>query len=378
MADEKAEPALTTVGGIHHITSIATDPKRTQEFYVGTLGLHHVRKMVTFDEPSVLHFYFGDRRSSPGSMITFFVHGAEPPSLCGLGHVSSIVFTVPPGTLQSWHHCLVERGADVTGNAWSFGEECLCFRDPDGLELALIEEATETSSNDQDREGPTDRAIRRIRSVEIQIDGFQHASQFLTERLGFEEFGQESAVFRFLDGPPDRSIAVDLLCIPTHRPGHTGPGVAHHIALRVADSEALGRIATMLANCGFDVTPPLYRQYFQSACANPGDASMHIRRSPALALATGAPRDRRSLIFASTRSQRRRSWCHFSPKLSQFTRQLGHGVQWVSLARGSARSFQAFVKHGGLTISSEFISKTCNTRRTAGRCSVSFEPYGTI
>jgi catechol 2,3-dioxygenase-like lactoylglutathione lyase family enzyme len=158
----------------------------------------------------------------------------------------------------------MERGADVIGNAWSFGEECLCFRDPDGLELALIEEATETGSNDQDREEPADRAIRRIRSVEIQIEGFQHTSQFLTEKLGFEEFGQDGAVFRFLDGPPDRPIAVDLLCTPTHRPGHTGPGVAHHIALRVADSEALGRIATMLANCGFDVTPPLNRQYFQA------------------------------------------------------------------------------------------------------------------
>jgi hypothetical protein len=45
---------------------------------------------------------------------------------------------------------LMERGADVTGNAWSFGEQCLCFRDPDGLELALIEEATETGSSDQE------------------------------------------------------------------------------------------------------------------------------------------------------------------------------------------------------------------------------------
>jgi glyoxalase family protein len=130
--------------------------------------------------------------------------------------------------------------------------------------LALIEEATETDPNDQDKDEPAARAIRRIRSVEIQIEGFQHTAKFLTERLGFEEFGQEGAVFRFLDGPPDRPIAVDLLCTPTHRPGHTGPGVAHHIALRVADSEALGRIATILSNCGFDVTPPLDRQYFQA------------------------------------------------------------------------------------------------------------------
>jgi glyoxalase family protein len=258
------EPALTTIGGIHHITSIAADPKRTEEFYSHTLGLHLVRKTVNFDEPSVLHFYFGDSRGSPGSMITFFVHEAEPPGRCGPGQVSSIVFAVPPGTLISWHHRLIERGADVIGNAWSFGEECLCFRDPDGLELALIEEATDSETKEEIAEQSVDRAIRRIRSVEIQIEGFQHTANFLTERLGFEEFGQEGAVFRFLDGPADRPIAVDLLCTPTHRPGHAGPGVAHHLALRVADGEALRKVAAMLIDCGFDVTPALDRHYFQA------------------------------------------------------------------------------------------------------------------
>jgi glyoxalase family protein len=255
----KKEGVLTTFGGIHHVTSIAADPRRTEEFYAGTLGLHLVRKTVNFDEPSVLHFYFGDRRGSPGSMITFFVREAEPPGRCGPGHVSSIAFAVPPGTLMSWRRRLIERGADVVGNAWSFGEECLCFRDPDGLELGLIEEAAENDINHH-----ADRAIRRIRSVEIQIEGFQHTSQFLTEKLGFEQSGQEGAVFRFLDGPPDRPIAVDLLCTPTHRPGQAGPGVAHHVALRVTDGEALEEVATMLANCGFDVTPALDRQYFHA------------------------------------------------------------------------------------------------------------------
>jgi glyoxalase family protein len=255
---------LIAIGGIHHITSIAADPKRTEEFYTGTLGLHLVRKTVNFDEPSVLHFYFGDRRGSPGSMITFFVHEAEPPGRCGPGHVSSIAFAVPPGTLMSWRHHLKERGADVIGHAWSFGDECLCFRDPDGLELALIEEAVDNEPNDKVAGGSGNRAIRRIRSVEIQIEGFQHTAKFLTERLGFEQFGQEGAVFRFLDGPADLPIAVDLLCTPTHRPGHAGPGVAHHVALRVTDGEALGRFAVMLTSCGFDVTPALDRQYFQA------------------------------------------------------------------------------------------------------------------
>jgi hypothetical protein len=112
--------------------------------------------------------------------------------------------------------------------------------------------------------GKADQLIRRIRSIEIQIEGFRHTSNFLTERLGFKEFGQEGAVFRFLDGPPDRPIAVDLLCTPTHQPGRAVPGVAHYVALRVADSDALAKIATMMANYGFDVTPPLNRQYFQA------------------------------------------------------------------------------------------------------------------
>jgi catechol 2,3-dioxygenase-like lactoylglutathione lyase family enzyme len=260
----KAEPTLSTIGGIHHVTSIAADPKRTEEFYAGTLGLHLVRKTVNFDEPSVLHFYFGDPRGSPGSMITFFVHEAELPGRCGTGYVNSIVFAVPAGTLQSWRGRLIARGADVIGTAWSFGEECVCFRDPDGLELALIEEASDAGPSDHEAKGTADQSIRRIRSVEIQIEGFQHTSKFLTERLGFEEFGQEGAVFRFLDGPPDRPIAVDLLCTPTHRPGRAGPGVAHYIALRVDDSDALAKFGTMLANYGFDVTPALDRQYYHA------------------------------------------------------------------------------------------------------------------
>jgi glyoxalase family protein len=255
---------LITIGGIHHITSIAADPKRTEEFYTGTLGLHLVRKTVNFDEPSVLHFYFGDRRGSPGSMITFFVHEAEPPGRCGPGHVSSIAFAVPPGTLMSWRHHLKERGADVIGHAWSFGDECLCFRDPDGLELALIEEAIDNEPNDKVAGGSDNRAIRRISICRDSNRRFSTHGEISDGETGLRAICQEGAVFRFLDGPADLPIAVDLLCTPTHRPGHAGPGVAHHVALRVTDGEALGRFAAMLTNCGFDVTPALDRQYFQA------------------------------------------------------------------------------------------------------------------
>ena len=100
--------------------------------------------------------------------------------------------------------------------------------------------------------------------MEIQIEGFQHTSRFLVETLGFRAAGNEGAVFRFRDGPSGQPVAVDLLCTPNHRPGHAGPGVVHHIAWRVPDTDTLTRMAEVLVNCGLDITPPLDRCYFRA------------------------------------------------------------------------------------------------------------------
>jgi catechol 2,3-dioxygenase-like lactoylglutathione lyase family enzyme len=44
----KVEPTSTTIGGIHHITSVAADPKRMGDFYAGTPGLHLVQEDSEF------------------------------------------------------------------------------------------------------------------------------------------------------------------------------------------------------------------------------------------------------------------------------------------------------------------------------------------
>jgi len=261
----KPEANVTGIAGIHHVTSIGTDPDRTLKFYTGTLGLQLVKKTVNFDEPSVLHFYCGNSTGSPGTLLTFFIHEGAARGRRGTGQVSSVVLAVPPGSLPGWRKRLVDQGVEVVGRAWAFGEEYLCFTDPDGLELALTED---DHGSEPDTAGSlsntADRAITRIRSVEIQIEGFQHTSRFLVEMLGFKAVGNEGAVFRFWDGPPVQPVAVDLLCTPNHRPGSAGPGVVHHIAWRVPDTGTLSKMAEALANRGFDTTPPLDRYYFRA------------------------------------------------------------------------------------------------------------------
>jgi glyoxalase family protein len=256
---------VTQIAGIHHVTSVGADPERTLRFYTDTLGLQLVRKTVNFDEPSVLHFYFGDFRGSPGTLLTFFIHEGAARGRRGTGQVSSVALAVPPGSLQEWRKHLAQQRVEIVGRAWLFGEEYLCFTDPDGLELALVEDVDDSQRGAaSDSSDTQSRAIRRIRSVEIQIEGFQHASRFLVETLGFDAVGNEGAVFRFRDGPAERPVAVDLLCAPNHRPGNAGPGVVHHIAWRVPDTDALNKMAEALVNCGYDITPPLDRYYFHA------------------------------------------------------------------------------------------------------------------
>ena len=256
---------MSQITGIHHITSVGTNAERTLRFYTNTLGLHLVKRTVNFDEPSVLHFYCGDADGSPGALLTFFIHEDATRGRRGTGQASSIVLAVSPGSLEEWRRHLVAEKVEVAGRAWAFGEEYLCFTDPDGLELALIGDADgshETSARGSS--DTTERTIRRIRSVEIQTEGFQCASRFLVETMGFKALTHEGAVFRFQDGPAERPVAIDLLCTPNHRPGSPGPGVIHHVAWRVPDNDALTRMSEVLTASRIDTTPPLDRYYFRA------------------------------------------------------------------------------------------------------------------
>ena len=223
-----------------------------------------MRKTVNFDEPSILHFYCGDASGSPRSLISFFVHEGATRGQRGVGHVSAIVLAVAKGSLPKWRRHLKKSGAQIEGTAWAFGSEYLCFNDPDGLELALCEERNSRyGATDNGRDRESEYRIKGIQSIEMQIEGFQFTSNFL-HKLGFTQTGHEGSLFRFQQGSHECPVIVDLLCTPDHRPGSPGPGLINHIALLVSDANALTSIASDIAAFGYDVTPPLDRQYFSA------------------------------------------------------------------------------------------------------------------
>jgi glyoxalase family protein len=260
--------AMPPLAGLHHVATTCTDARRALTFYVDVLGLRLIKRTVAFDAPTVARFICGDAAGAP--LIALSVRTAAPRGCRGTGQISATTLAVPTGTLPYWRARLAAHGIAARGRAWMFGEEHLCFVDPDGLDLAIAEETPRESPTWPEAVVPAPCAIQRIRAIEIQLDALDPTTA--VEALGLRPAGQDGAVFRFRDGaPPGTAVNVDLVRTPGGQPGTGGAGIAQHVAWRVADERALAAWHAALQARGCAVGAPRDEIYFRSlAFAAPG------------------------------------------------------------------------------------------------------------
>ena len=100
--------------GIHHVTGIASDPQRNLDFYAGILGLRLVKRTVNFDDPTNYHFYFGDERGSPGSILTFFPWPDARRGRQGGGQVAVTSFAIRPSSVGFWIERLIKKRVEFS------------------------------------------------------------------------------------------------------------------------------------------------------------------------------------------------------------------------------------------------------------------------
>ncbi|MDB5477700.1 MAG: glyoxalase/Bleomycin resistance/Dioxygenase superfamily protein [Alphaproteobacteria bacterium] len=254
-----------TAQGIHHITAIASDPKRNFDFYTKILGLRFIKKTVNFDDPGTYHFYFADRVGTPGTVLTFFPHPGLPQGRAGLGQAVEIVFAIPKTAFSFWLDRFHQKGIVYQGPEERFDEKILRISDPDGLQLEFVgvDDLPETPAWTTD-EIAEDVAIRGFHSVALWVKEIERTENLLTEYFGFKAVGVDGSRHRYSTGQSGLGQIVDIRHLPGIWRGGNGAGTIHHVAFRVGDDEEQKTIREKLADKGVNITPVVERDYFRS------------------------------------------------------------------------------------------------------------------
>jgi glyoxalase family protein len=250
--------------GLHHITAIADNAKRNLDFYTKVLGVRLVKKTVNFDDPGTYHFYFGNEEGTPGTILTFFPWEGIGKGTNGSGMATHIGYSVPKGSLEFWKNHLQSLNV-ATEEGEIFGEKMISFKDPDGLQLQLIEPL----SKDNRKVWTTDdikdeNALRGFHNVTLTLTKADPTIKVLTDILGYDLQKQEGERYRLATDAIDTANLVDIIENDKIPAGRNAAGTNHHIAFRVKDDNVLMEYREKALSAGLSITPKINRDYFYS------------------------------------------------------------------------------------------------------------------
>jgi glyoxalase family protein len=250
--------------GLHHITAIAGDAQRNYDFYTKALGFRLVKKTVNFDDPQTYHFYFGDEKGNPGTILTFFPWANVRQGKNGAGMATEIGYSVSTGSLDFWK-ARFEKLSIRYENRERFNEKQIAFQDPDGLWLTLIE----AKQNDERKgfetaEIKADVAIKGFHTVTLTQNNIKATALILTEVFGYRQVEQEGNLYRYQTDAVKNAAIVDLLEMPQAQRGINAAGTNHHVAFRVKDEETLMAFREKIVARGLHITEKINRDYFFS------------------------------------------------------------------------------------------------------------------
>lgn len=253
------------IRSLHHVTATVTNAQEDLDFYTGLLGQRLVKKTVNFDNPRVYHFYYGDERGRPGTIMTTFPYGqlGVRQGTHGAGQITVTSFSVPAGSLPFWYERLAHAGVDFTPEASGFGEEAIRFSDPSGLTIRLVESATDVRTPWVRRDVEASQAVRGIHSVTLNVPDPQATLAFMNEIMDTALVGEREGAVRVGVNGDAPGRLVELVKDSGAR-GVNGLGTVHHVAFAVDDADQQLEVRTELMRRGIPVTEVLDRQYFRS------------------------------------------------------------------------------------------------------------------
>ena len=252
----------TTSSGIHHVTLVTANAQRNVDFYAGFLGLRLVKRTAGFEDATQLHLFYGDRRGSPGSLITALVWQDGASGRAGLGQAFEIGLVIPTEAIGFWLTRAMSLGLNAGLPRREFGEPTLRLSDPDGVIIKLIgNDDLATPALFHAAGIPAEMAVRRIRAVTWLSKRPQETRTLLSEHYGYRQTARDGTTTRFASASGD---AVDLREAQGFWPGAPGPGTIDHVAFRVASPERLADLQSAFTAEARTTSPIKDRRYFTS------------------------------------------------------------------------------------------------------------------
>lgn len=253
---------------IHHITAIASDPKRCVDFYTTILGLRLVKKTVNQDQTEAYHLFFGDTTGEPGMDLTFFTFPGVGAGRLGVGAVSTIALAVPADSLLFWQNRLTAFGVKHEGISKAFDTEALTFYDFDQQRLQLV--AVERGLLDETTVWETAEvkkahAIRCFYAARLLVSSRDLLEPILAV-LGFQKQAASNTLYRYALPEVHRAGVLEIEELSGDSVGYlrSGAGSVHHIAFQVRDQEELLEKRQQVLDLGLQATEVIDRYYFQS------------------------------------------------------------------------------------------------------------------
>ena len=251
---------IRDIQGLHHVTSLASDAQKNNDFFTKVLGLRRVKKTVNFDAPEVYHLYYGDELGRPGTVMTYFPFPGARRGRAGIGEVGTTAFSIPHGAAAFWQDRLGKMGVANINSDTYFGARRLRFSGPDGDAFALIE-VKDDSRDPWTAQGiSTDVAIRGFHSTDMRLWDATATAELL-EFMGYEKQESSGSVTRYhIPGGNDANV-IDLAQLQAS-PAAQGAGSVHHVAFAVENRAKQLEVRKALMDTGYQVTPVIDRDYF--------------------------------------------------------------------------------------------------------------------
>jgi glyoxalase family protein len=256
---------MSEITGIHHITAIAGDPQENLDFYTGVLGMRLVKKSVNQDVTNTYHLFYADGEAHPGTDLTFFPWPDAPPAVRGIGLGAEISLAVPVGSLAYWQSRLGRYGIIMGSLELRRGNRVLPVTDPHSQPLALVETSDPREFTPWARSPvPAEHQVLGLDAVRLLEREDGPSAAFLTQVLGFSDFGAADGWHRYGVGPGGSGQHLELRAEPARSRGRWGVGSMHHVAWRVPDDAAQHTVREAVAQAGRRPTEVIDRFWFRS------------------------------------------------------------------------------------------------------------------